>query len=412
MSDALDWLDHVAAERSKKGLRRTLSPLGEATPGRIAQSGRMLAHFASNDYLGLAADPRVAASAHLTAQRYGWGAGASALVSGWRSPHQELADALAEFEGAEAVLLFPSGFAANLGTVSALVGPGDAVYFDKLNHASLIDGARLSGAKLRVYSHNDSDRLSSLLERDSGRFRRSLIATEGVFSMDGDLAPLPHLVELAERFSAMLLVDEAHATGVLGPDGRGASALFGVAGRVQARVGTLSKSLGSIGGFVAGSRKLIEHLVNHARTAIYSTALPPAAAAAAMEALAIAQREPWRRERVVELANRLRKSLSRLGLDIPAGVSPIVPVIVGESANALNCAAKLRDRGFLVAAVRPPTVPRGSARVRISVTAAHSDADVDGLAAAIGDCLPENGHSSKDGGVWSHPPNVQLEDGE
>src|SRR5512135_3247455 len=203
-------------------------------------------------------------------------------------------------------VVFPSGFAANLGTIAALVGTGDAVYADRLNHACLIDGVRLSGARLRVYPHRDAGRLEEILARDRGRFRRSLIATEGAFSMDGDLAPLADLADLAERFGAMLLVDDAHGTGVFGPDGRGAAAEAGVADRVPIKVGTLSKALGSVGGFVAGSRQLVDWLVNHARTLIYSTALPPAAASAARAALGIVQSEPWRRARVRALGVRLR----------------------------------------------------------------------------------------------------------
>jgi 8-amino-7-oxononanoate synthase len=374
MDDSLSWIDDEARAWAERGLSRRLVPRGSG--------GR---NFGSNDYLGLAADPRVVNAAVRAAEAFGWGAGASALVTGWSEVHQALADDLARFEKTEAAVVFPSGFAANLGTIAALVGPGDAVYLDRLDHASLIDGAWLSGARLRVYPHNDASRLEAILMRDRGRFRRSLIATDSVFSMDGDLAPLAELVDLAERFGAMLLVDEAHGTGVFGPDGRGASSEAGVADRVAIKIGTLSKALGSVGGFVAGSRRLIDWLVNHARPLIYSTALPPSAIAAAQAALQIVQAEPWRRERVRSRAARLRAELSAEGLDVgPSTTSgPIVPVLLGEAERAVNLADRLLDRGFLVPAIRPPTVPDGTARLRISLTAAHADGDLAALSEAL-----------------------------
>ena len=385
MPDPLDWIDDESASWSRRGLDRRLVALGGAAPGRVERDGRSLLNFASNDYLGLASDPRVIESACSAASVHGWGSGASPLVSGWREPHEALARALAEFERVEAVALFPSGFAANLGTIAALVGPEDAVYLDRLDHACLVDGARLSRARLRVYPHNDANRLEAILARDRGRFRRSLIATDGVFSMDGDLAPLADLADLAGRFGAMLLVDEAHGTGVFGPEGRGAAEACGVADRVDVKVGTLSKALGSVGGFVAGSRRLIEWLANHARPMIYSTAPPPSAAAAAARALEILRLEPWRRARLAELSGSLRAALPGLGLPDVGPGGPIVPVLLGEPGLALERAAKLLERGCLVPAIRPPTVPEGTARLRISLTAAHDPADLDRLIAALGE---------------------------
>lgn len=380
MPDPLGWIDEALAERAARGLFRRLDAVEPAGPG-----GREPVAFASNDYLGLAGDPRLRAAALAAAESAAtWGAGASPLVSGWRGPHRELAEALARFEGAEAVALFPSGFAANLGTVAALVGPGDAVYLDRLNHACLVDGARLSGASLRVYSHADADRLGRALARDRGRFRRVLIATDGVFSMDGDLAPLAEIADLADRFEAMLLVDEAHGTGVFGPDGRGAASECGVAGRVPVKVGTLSKALGSIGGFVAGSRRLVDWLVNQARPLIYSTALPPAAAGAALEALRIVEAEPWRRDRARQLGLRVGRALAAAGHAVEPRNSPIVPVVVGEPGRAVELADRLRGRGLIVPAIRPPTVPAGTARLRISLNAGHLDAEVDALIEALG----------------------------
>lgn len=364
---------------------RALSPRTPLPDGRIrTDRDRTLLNFASNDYLGLANDPRVrAAAARVAAES--WGATASPLVCGWHPEHEALARDLAAFEGTEAALLFPSGFAANSGAIAALVGPGDAVFADRLDHACLVAGARLAGAQLRVYPHNDAARLAALLDRQRARFRRVLIATDGVFSMDGDLAPLPELVEIASRFDAMLLVDEAHGTGVHGATGRGASEYLGVSDQIPIRVGTLSKALGSLGGFVAGSRRLIEHLLNTSPTFAFSTAMPPAAAAAARESLAIARAEPWRRETLQAQSAMLRARLVSIGREIPAGMGPIIPVILGEPERTLAASAALRERGLLVPAIRPPTVPRGTSRLRISLCANHAEEDIH----ALGDALAE-----------------------
>jgi 8-amino-7-oxononanoate synthase len=379
MPDPLAWIEDEAAAWGRRGLARAVAALG---PGgaRVACAGGSLVNFASNDYLGLACDPRVVAAGVQAAQAFGWGAGASPLVAGWRTPHQALADALAQFEHTEAAVLFPTGYAANTGTIAALAGRGDALFSDRLNHACLIDGARLSGAEIFVYPHRDVGSVQALLARERGRFRRALLMTDGVFSMDGDLEPLGDLAALAEQYDAMLLVDEAHGTGVFGPDGRGAASACGAAERVPVRVGTLSKALGASGGFVAGSRRLIEWLINRARPLIYSTALPPAVAAAAHEALAISQREPWRREHVHALGKRLRDALALAGIDCGHATGPIVPVVLGDPERTLAAASRLRASGFLVPAIRPPSVPEGTSRLRISVTAAHTEEDVDALA--------------------------------
>ena len=357
MTDPLAWIDGASSRWAERGLARCLVPRADTEPGRMVRGRRRLVNFGSNDYLGLAADPRLADAAAVAAATYGWGAGASPLLSGWTDAHDELTKALAAFEGTEAALLFPTGYAANLGAIAALAGKPDAVYSDRLNHASLIDGCRLSGATVRVYPHNDADALAAMLGDDRGRFRRSLVATDGVFSMDGDLAPLDALADLAEEFGAMLLVDEAHGTGVFGPDGRGASSAFGVADRVHARVGTLSKALGSSGGFVAGSRRLVDWLTNHARPLIFSTAMPPACAAAALAALRAAESEPWRRARVHALGDRLRDGLRALGRGPGRSAGPIVPLGFGEPAAALDAAARLDALGLYAPAIRPPTVP-------------------------------------------------------
>ncbi len=384
MNDPLAWIADEADAWSRKGLERRLVALGAATPGRVVLDGRTLLNFASNDYLGLANDPRVILAATEAARRFGWGSGASPLVSGWREPHEALASALADFEGVEAVALFGSGYAANVGAIVALVGSGDAVYSDRLNHACLIDGVKLSGASLRVYPHNDADRLESILKRDQGRFRRSMIATDGVFSMDGDLAPLAALADLADRFGATLLVDEAHGTGVFGPNGRGASEACGLEpDQVHVKVGTLSKALGSVGGFVAGSARLVDWLHNHARTLIYSTAPPAAAAAAAHRALELVVAEPERRHQAQTLARQFRVALNAQGFAPLNGDGPIVPVILGDPAEATAWSARLLEAGCLVPAIRPPTVPAETARLRITLTAAHDTSDLDRLVNAF-----------------------------
>ena len=354
MADSLAWIDDESAAWSARGLRRSLRPVG--------RDGLPLLNVASNDYLGLSDDKRVLRAAIVAALGSGWGAGASPLVSGWTAEHEALAREIAAFEQTEAAVLFPTGYAANVGTIAALVGKPDVIYSDRLNHACLIDGSRLSGSTIRVYPHSDVESLASVMDADRGRFRRSLVVTDGVFSMDGDLAPIDRLADLAERHGAMLLVDEAHGTGVFGPDGRGAAAELGVAGRVTVKVGTLSKALGSLGGFVAGSHRLIDWLINHARPLIFSTAAPAAAVAAAGEALRIGVAEPWRRERARGLGDRLRDGLRGLGFEVARGTGPIVPVLVGDPSTALDLSAPLADRGYHARAIRPPTVPEGTRR--------------------------------------------------
>ena len=350
--------------------------------------GRELVNFGSNDYLGLAADPRLAAAVAQALQREGWGSGASPLITGHAALHARLEERLAAMEGAEAALLFPSGFAANLGAVAALVGGGDVVFSDRNNHASLLDGCRLSRADVRVYPHGDWHALDGLLARAAGR-RRRLIVTDSLFSMDGDLAPLVELTELAARRGAMLLMDEAHATGVFGHRGRGVAEHLGVDERVAAgvgvRVGTLSKALGCAGGFVAGSRTLVEWLLNRARSYIYSTAAPAATAAAALAALDIVAAEPQRGVELLARAASLRDALAAQGWDVGRSQSQIIPLLVGSPARAVELSARLRNRGLLVPAIRPPTVPEGQSRLRISLTAAHTPEMVEMLLLALRD---------------------------
>ncbi len=382
--NAFAWIDDELASLQRDGLLRQLRNRAGPQAASIILDGRELLNFGSNDYLALAADPRLAAAAAAAIAAEGWGSGASPLVAGRSAAHARLENRLAEYEAAEAALLFASGFAANAGTVAALAGVGDVIFCDQLNHASLWDGCRLSRADVRPYPHNDCRRLAELLDKShQKKYRRRLIVTDGLFSMDGDLAPLEELAALAERFDAALAVDEAHATGVFGAYGRGAAEHCGIDDRAAVRIGTLSKSLGGSGGFVVGSRKLVDWLVNRARPYVFSTAAPAAVAAAAAAALDIVRDEPRRRQELLQRADALRTELQSDGWNTGASVSQIIPIIVGESRRAVALAHDLYERGIFVPAIRPPTVPQGQARLRISLTAGHTNEMLAILAAEL-----------------------------
>jgi 8-amino-7-oxononanoate synthase len=403
----LEWINSELDRLDHEGLRRKRRCVRPLAGGRCAVDGRELSNFAGNDYLDLAGDARVIAAATEALQQSGTGARASALVCGRTEWHERLEERLAAFEGTEAAILFPTGYAANVGTITALVGPGDTVFCDRLNHASLVDGCRLSGARFRVYPHCDLTGLERELEKPTGTHEARtpapsslisqpsslipplrLIVTDSVFSMDGDLAPLPQLCDLAERHGAMLLVDEAHATGVFGARGRGVAELKGVEGRGIIRVGTLSKAIGAQGGFVCGPQRLIDWLWNSARTQMFSTALAPAACAAACAALDIIEREPERRARLLRMCDWFRSRLVESGIATPASsTGPIVPIIVGDATRTMQAAQGLEERGFLVGAIRPPTVPRGTSRLRISITAGHDEDALEGLARAVDEVM-------------------------
>jgi 8-amino-7-oxononanoate synthase len=370
--DPLAWVAAELEDLRQHQLLRTVHDFESAPEPEVVYQGRRYLLLASNNYLGLAADPRVVHAAVEALRRYGASSAASRLVSGSTLLHRELEAELAALKGTEAAILFSSGYLANLGTIAALVGPGDVIFCDRLNHASIIDAATLSRARLVVYHHADPEHLAALLERYPGR--RRLIVTDSVFSMDGDLAPLPALCELAERWGCMLMVDEAHATGVLGPRGAGAVEHFGLRGRVPIVMGTLSKALGSVGGFVAGSRRLIDYLRNRARTFIFDTAPAPSAVAAALTALRIARVEEERRQRLLRLTAQLRAELVRLGYELLPSQAAILAVMVGKNETALSLAAALRERGVWVPAIRPPAVPRGTARLRVTLMATHTEA--------------------------------------
>ena len=341
--------------------------------------------FSSNDYLGLASDPRIAAAATESIARMGVGAGAARLISGNTPEHDALDEDIAHWFGAERALSFSTGYAANVGTISALVGRGDVIFSDALNHASVIDGCRLSRATVHIYPHADVDALAALLDRHRASARRALIVTDGLFSMDGDAAPIADIVDLARRFDAWSYVDDAHAAGVVGPDGLGTAAAAGVHGEVDVTVGTLGKSFGAAGAFVYGSDVLARYLMNTARSFIFSTAMIPAQAAAAREALRIARAEPERRERLLENAKRLGHHERSEGSG--HSISHIIPLMIGDDARTMQIGAALAERGFLVGAIRPPTVPVGTARLRITATAAHTDEQIAGLGAALSRAL-------------------------
>jgi 8-amino-7-oxononanoate synthase len=358
------------------GLLRQLRPLDSPTGTRIIRDGRTFWNFASNDYLGLARHPRIEAALIEGVQRYGAGAAASRLVCGTLPPHRMLEEALAAAKQTEAALTFSSGFATALGAIPAIVGKSDFVFLDKLSHACLVDAARLSAATLRVFPHNDLEKLARLLisTRAKSADARILVATESVFSMDGDVCPLRGLVELTEKHAALLLVDEAHGFGVLGENGMGLAEQEGLQRRITFQMGTLSKAAGLSGGYLAASREWIDLLTNRARSFIYSTAPPPALAHAAITSLELIRSDEGR-----QLRRRLLAHLSHF----PGSTTPIVPIHLGSNEAALAAASALEDAGFLVPAIRYPTVPRGKARLRISLSAAHSGESVRALAAAL-----------------------------
>jgi 8-amino-7-oxononanoate synthase len=375
--DPTTWIATELAELDAQGLRRTLCErqLGQGAVIRV--DGHELVNFGSNDYLGLASH-QCHAAVCTAIDSVGWGAGASPLVVGRGSEHAALERELADFEGTEAALLFSSGYAANVGAIAALAGRSDAVFSDAKNHASIIDGCRLSGATIHVYGHGDIDHLRTLLIAASSA-RRRLIVTDGLFSMDGDAAPLVELAELAEEFDAMLMVDEAHATGVFGQHGRGISEALGVGDRVHVHVGTLSKALGSIGGFVAGRQVLIDWLANLARSYVFSTASPEAIAASGRAALKLVRQEPHRRTGLLSRAAKVRQQLKTLGWQTGNSTSQIIPLHIGDPDKTLQAAARLRERGLFVPGIRPPSVPQGESLLRISLSYAHDQEMIDRL---------------------------------
>ncbi|MDO9624259.1 MAG: 8-amino-7-oxononanoate synthase [Pseudomonas sp.] len=372
------------AERRAASLYRQ-RPLLDSPQGPLVRvDGRELLAFCSNDYLGLANHPQVIEAWRAGALRWGVGGGASHLVIGHSTPHHELEEALAEFSGRPRALLFSTGYMANLGAVTALLGQGDTVLEDRLNHASLLDAGLLSGARFSRYLHNDAASLASRLDKARGN---TLVVTDGVFSMDGDLADLPALCAAAKAKGAWVMVDDAHGIGPLGATGGGIVEHFDLGmDDVQVLVGTLGKAFGTAGAFVAGSEELIETLVQFARPYIYTTSQPPALACATLKSLELLRSEHWRREHLNALIKRFREGARAIGLELMDSATPIQPILIGDSARAMRLSQLLRERGLLVTAIRPPTVPAGSARLRVTLSAAHSSAQVELLLEALAEC--------------------------
>ena len=371
-----DVLTSRLAQVKEKGLHRVLRPVDGAQDAVVSLNGHDVLLFSSNNYLGLANHPALKRAAIQATERFGCGSGASRLISGSMAVHHELEARLAALKKTEAALVFPTGYHANVGVLSALMGPGDTILSDGLNHASIIDGCRLSRAEVRVYPHGDTCALDALLAACPPSGQR-LIVTDTVFSMDGDLAPLAELVALAGRYDAWLMVDEAHATGVFGPHGGGLVEEAGLVDHVDIHMGTLGKALGGIGAYVAGSRALIDWLVNRARSFVYTTGMPPASAASALAALDIVEREPERRQRLWDNTRFLSDGLRGLGYRLGETRSQILPIIVGDARQTMSLAEAVLRRGVFAHGIRPPTVPEGTSRIRVTPMATHTGAQLE-----------------------------------
>jgi len=384
----LSFLDREIDALHAMGRYRFLRRLSTPQDASIVLDGTRLWNFSSNNYLGLANHPAVVEALSGYAERYGVGSGASRLISGHMEVHAELEDAVARFKGAEGCLTFSSGYLANLGILQTLGGPDTTIFSDELNHASVVDGCRLSRSRVQVYRHADLSHLEDLLR--GSRARRKIVVTDGVFSMDGDIAPLPGLVEVKERHGAFLVVDDAHATGVLPPRGRGSAEHFGLSGRVDIRMGTFSKALGTYGAYLCATRRMVEYFINRCRPFIFNTGLPPAVAGATLAALRRIDEDPdllpalWRNGEIFreEMAARGRPGRSE---------TAIVPVLVGGDRDTMEVSQAVYDRGFFVHGIRPPTVPEGTGRLRLTLMATHPPEQVRAAAAAIDDALRERG---------------------
>ena len=364
------------------GLYRRLRRVDGDQGATLSMDGREVVNFSSNNYLGIANHPELAAAAKAAIDRYGCGSGASRLISGNMTLHEELENRLARFKGTEAALVFNSGFQANTGVISTLAGESDAIFSDALNHASIIDGSRLARAKIFVYAHNDLDQLETALSHAAG-FRRKLIVTESIFSMDGDEAPLTAIVELAEKYGAMVMVDEAHATGIFGAGGAGVVQKLGLGNRVLVQMGTLGKALGGFGAYIAGSRGLCDLLINRCRSFIFTTSLPPAVMAMAMAALDLVEREPERRQALWNNCRSLKEGLRSFGFELGASESPILPLIIGDATECMRFSEKLLENGVFAQGIRPPTIPPGTSRLRITLMATHTREQIERALAAF-----------------------------
>lgn len=380
--DMDNWIQAELDCLHKAGRQRFLRTVMTAPTGRVVLDGREVIVLGSNNYLGLSTHPKVIEAAVAAVQQYGTGASGSRLLTGNCRLYTDLESKIAEAKGTEAALAFSSGYLANIGTIPAMAGDGDLILSDALNHASIIDGCRLSKANTQIYQHRDIDHLESLLTQ-SANFGRKLIVTDGVFSMDGNIARLPDICGLADRYNAMVIVDEAHSFGVLGQSGGGAVEHFGLENRAVIQTGTLSKAIGGLGGYVAGSRKLIELLINRARSFIFSTGLPPATLAAASAAIDVMRSTPKLRDRLFANSRQMATALSETGFQCLSTETQILPLILGTAEVTSRFAEMLLDHGVYAPAVRPPTVPEGTGRLRISAMATHTPEDIEGAIGAF-----------------------------
>jgi len=370
----MDFIEQELSRLQDTGLYRQLSFIDSPQEPRVKINGKETILLCSNNYLGLANHPKVKEAAISAIEKYGFGSGASRLVSGNMEPHRGLEERLAKFKGSEAALVFNSGYHANIGIISALIGRGDVVFSDKLNHASIVDACILSRAEIKRYPHKDMNVLEGLLKKHISHLtpHTSLIITDGIFSMDGDIAPLKELSELSERYGCMLMIDDAHATGVLGANGKGTPEHFGIDNPNIIQMGTLGKGLGCFGAYAAGSKKLIDYLINKARSFIYTTSLPPSVCAASIVAIDIVENEPQIRQDLWNRVKFFREGIKKAGIDIMNSETQIIPIFIGKADKAVRISKDLLDKGIFVQAIRPPTVPEGTSRLRITLMANHS----------------------------------------
>jgi len=372
----MDFIQEGLNYLKQQNLYRHLNTMNTAQAAKTMVNGKECILLSSNNYLGLTEHPELKAAAKEAVDLWGTGSGGSRLITGNMRLHEELEETIARFKGTEAAIVFNTGYMANMGAITALLGQKDIIFSDELNHASIIDGCRLSQAKTVIYPHKNTSVLEKLMQENSG-YRHTFIITDGVFSMDGDLAPLPRLVELAEKYNAWLMIDDAHATGVMGHRGAGTAEHFGLEGKIPIQIGTLSKAIGSSGGFVAGSYDLIDFLRNKARSFIYSTALSPSVIAAALAGFKVLQEFPQIRENLHLNAQYLRSGLKEIGYTILTEESPVLPVLIGDANKTMQMAKQLLDLGVFAPGIRPPTVPQGMSRLRVTVMATHTREDLD-----------------------------------
>ncbi|MFZ5643710.1 MAG: 8-amino-7-oxononanoate synthase [Bacillota bacterium] len=372
----MDFLHEELLILKEKNLYRIMKTIDGPSTSRTIVDGRNCILLSSNNYLGLTEHPEIKKAFIEAVKKWGAGSGASRLISGNLRPHMELEKEIARFKRTESAIVFNTGYMANIGVITALAEKGDIVISDQLNHASIIDGCRLSGSEIRVYRHKDMAHLKDILRCSRG-YRRRLIITDGVFSMDGDIAPLPEIVALAGEFNALVMVDDAHATGVLGHRGSGTAEYFGLEGKIAVQMGTLSKALGNCGAYVAGNPELIDYLRNKARSFIFSTSLPPAVVGASIAAVKILERHPEIIKKLWANADYLRAGLKNLGYSVLSDETPIIPILTRDESRTLQLGMSLLDKGVFAPAIRPPTVPPGTCRIRVTVMASHSTDDLD-----------------------------------